>query len=138
MVCAELGWRWYAQPIEKMALDVRAAHDLAAAGSPAIHAVIPVGEAWNCAIKAGLSDPNPYGGIAAGQIDLWTYDHFHASSLGYYLEALMIFSNLTGLDPRSLGNQKRTAVELGLSSPQAVALQNIAYDELAATKAARR
>lgn len=125
---------WHGQTIEKMALDVRAGYDLAATGSPAIHAVIPVGEAWNRAIKAGIADPNPYDGIAAGQIDLWTYDHFHASTFGYYLEALMIFGDLTGLDPRSLGKEERTAFELGLSPDQAAALQGVAFDELTATK----
>ena len=126
---------WHGQPIEKMALDVRAAYDLAAAtAAPAIHDVIPVGEAWNRAFKTGVADPNPYDGIAAGQIDLWTYDHYHASAFGYYLEALMIFGDLTGLDPRSLGRNERAALELGFSPEQASALQQVAFDELTATK----
>ncbi|MEO7800209.1 MAG: PEP-CTERM sorting domain-containing protein, partial [Opitutaceae bacterium] len=65
---------------------------------------------------------------------LWTYDHYHGSTFGYYLEALMIFGDLTGLDPRSLGKNERAALELGLSSNQAVALQQVAFDELSATK----
>ena len=125
---------WHGQPIEKMALDVRAAYDLAAAAAPAIHGVIPVGEAWNRAFKTGVADPNPYDGIAAGQIDLWTYDHYHASAFGYYLEALMVFGDLTGLDPRSLGRNERAALELGFSPEQASALQQVAVDELTATK----
>ena len=126
---------WHGQPIEKMALDIRAAYDLAAAaGAPAIHDVIPVGEAWNRAIKTGVADPNPYDGISAGQIDLWTFDHYHASAFGYYLEALMIFGDLTGLDPRSLGKGERAALELGFSPEQASALQKVAFDELTAAK----
>ncbi len=124
---------WHGQPIEKMGLDIRAAYDLAAAGSPAIRAVVPVGQAWNRAIKTGIADPNPYDGIAAGQINLWTHDHYHASTYGYYLEALMIFGDLTGLDPRSLGKTERAALELGMSPTQAAALQQIAFDELSAT-----
>ena len=124
---------WHGQPIEKMALDVRAAYDSAAAGTPLIHGVIPVGEAWNRAIKTGIADPNPYDGIAAGQIDLWSFDHYHASTFGYYLEALMVFGDLTGLDPRSLGKAERTALELGMSADQAAALQQVAFDELTAT-----
>ena len=125
---------WHGQPIEKMALDVRAAYDRLAATSPSFHAVIPVGEAWNRAIATGFADPNPYDGIGAGQVDLWSYDHYHASVYGYYLSALMIFGDLTGLDPRSLGKGERTALELGLSADQAATLQKIAYDELSATK----
>ena len=126
---------WHDQSIEKMALDIRAAYDLAAAaGAPSIRGVIPVGEAWNRAFHAGVADPNPYDGISAGQINLWTYDHYHASAFGYYLEALMIFGDMTGLDPRSLGKNERAAFELGFSPDQATALQQIAYDELTATK----
>ena len=125
---------WHGQPIEKMGLDVRAAYDSAAAGTPFIHAVIPVGEAFNRAIQTGVADPNPYDGIAFGQVDLWTTDHYHASTYGYYLEALVIFGDLTGLDPRSFGKDERTAFELGMSAAQAEALQKIAADELAATK----
>lgn len=126
---------WRGKPIERMALDIRAGYDLAAAaGAPAIRGVIAVGEAWNRAFKAGVADPNPYDGISAGQVDLWTYDHKHASAFGYYLEALMIFGDLTGLDPRSLGKKERAAFELGFSPEQAIALQQVAFDELDATK----
>jgi hypothetical protein len=123
---------WHGQPIEKMALDLRAACDLLAAASPAIKGVIAVGEAWNRAIRDGIADPNPYDGIAAGQLNLWTYDHYHASAFGYYLEALMVFGDLTGLDPRSLGENERAAFELGFSAAQASALQKVAAEELSA------
>ena len=125
---------WHGRPIEQMAKDVRAAYDRAAAGTPYIRGVIPVGEAWNRAFRTGVADPNPYDGIAFGQLDLWTYDHYHPSTYGYYLEALMVFGDLTGLDPRSLGKSERAAFELGLSQPQAVALQQVAFDELSAMK----
>jgi len=123
---------WHRQPIERMALDVRAGYDLAAATSPAYRGVIPVGEAWNRAIRDGIADPDPYDGIASGKVDLWTYDHYHASTSGSYLEALVVFGDLTGLDPRSLGGEERAAFDLGLSPEQAIALQGVAYEELAA------
>jgi hypothetical protein len=124
---------WHGQPIERMALDVRAAYDLAAGTSPSIRGVIPVGEAWNRAMRSGVADPNPYDGIDFGKVSLWTHDQWHGSTFGYYLQALVIFGDLTGLDPRSLGNEERAAFELGLSRAQAVALQQVAYDELLAT-----
>jgi len=124
---------WHGKSIEQMALDVRRGCDLAAAGTPPIRAVLPVGEAWNRAFKAGVADPNPYDGIAFGQVGLWTNDHYHASSYGYYLSALIIFGDLTGLDPRSLGQAERAAADLGFSQTQAAALQQVASDELKAT-----
>jgi len=125
---------WYGQPIEAMARDVRSGYDKAAATSPAIKSVIPVGEAWTRAMQTGIADPNPYDGITAGQIDLWTRDHYHASNQGYYLEALMVFGDVTGRDPRSLGEQECSAFELGMPSAQVKALQQVAFDQLAATR----
>ena len=125
---------WKGKPIEQMALDVRAGYDQAAAAAPAVRRVIAVGEAWNRAIKTGVADANPYDGLEAGKINLWTYDGHHASAFGYYLEALVIFGDLTGFDPRSLGPKERGAYELGLSPEQTAALQQVAYDELMAAR----
>jgi hypothetical protein len=121
---------WFGKPIEAMARDVRAAYDKAAAGAPGVKTVIPVGEAWTRAMQTGVADPNPYDGIEAGRVNLWTYDHYHASTHGSYLEALVIFGSLTGRDPRSLGENECSAYELGLSRPQVKALQQVAFDQL--------
>jgi hypothetical protein len=126
--------KWYGQPIDAMARDIRAGYDKAAATSPAIKSVIPVGDAWMRAIRTGVADPNPYDGITPGQIDLWTKDHYHASNQGYYLEALMVFGDVTGRDPRSLGAQECSAFELGMPIDQVNALQQVAFDELAAAR----
>jgi len=122
---------WAGQPIEAMGKDVRAAYDKAAAGAGA--KVIPVGDAWNRAIQTGVADPNPYDGIDAGKINLWTFDNYHASVHGYYLEALMVFGSVTGRDPRSLGENECSAYELGISTADTKRLQQIAFDQLAAT-----
>ena len=124
---------WAGATVATMAADVRAAYDAAAAGADAT--VIPVGDAWNRAMQAGIADANPYDGIDAGKLDLWTYDHYHASTYGYYLEALVIFGRLTGHDPRSLGERECSAFELGLSRAEVRALQQVAFDELAAANA---
>jgi hypothetical protein len=125
---------WTGHPIEAMARDVRAAYD-EAAHAAAVKSVIPVGEAWTRAMQTGIADSNPYDGIDAGKLDLWTYDHYHGSTYGYYLEALVIFGTLTGRDPRSLGENECSAFELGLSRTQATALQQVAFDELVNTRA---
>jgi hypothetical protein len=123
---------WAGQPIDAMAKDIRVAYDKAAAAA-AVKAVIPVGEAFNRAIQTGVADPNPYDGIEAGKLDLWTYDNYHASTHGYYLEALVIFGSVTGRDPRSLGQNECSAFELGLSRAEAKALQQVAFDQLASS-----
>ncbi|MCM3881091.1 MAG: hypothetical protein ND807_13365 [Vicinamibacterales bacterium] len=125
---------WTGQPIEAMARDVRAAYDTAAKAA-VVKAVIPVGEAWTRAIQTGAADANPYDGIEAGKINLWTYDNYHASAHGYYLEALVTFGSVTGRDPRSLGDNECSGYELGFSRPQVKALQQIAFDQLASTGA---
>jgi hypothetical protein len=121
---------WKGKPIEVMARDIRVAYDKAAAGAGA--KVVPVGEAFNRAMAVGFADTNPYDGIDAGKINLWTNDSYHASTYGYYLEALMVFGYVTSRDPRALGSDECSAMELGLSSAQASKLQQIAFDELAA------
>ena len=121
---------WVGQPIDAMAKDVRAGYDQAAQASAAITSVVPVGEAWARAMETGVADPNPYDGTEFGTVSLWTYDHYHASTYGYYLEALVVFGRLTGRDPRSLGDHECSAFELGLSRQEAGALQQVAFDTL--------
>lgn len=123
---------WYGKPITAMASDVRAAYDLAAKQSTLIKAVIPTGQAWIRAMDTGVADSNPYDGLTFGKIDLWTHDQYHASSYGYYLEALMIFGRVTRRDPQMLGRRETAADALGLSPDHVQALQRVAHDELAA------
>jgi hypothetical protein len=121
---------WYGKPIEAMARDVRDGYDRAAAGTGIT--VVPVGDAWVRAMRSGVADSNPYDGIDADKMNLWTYDAYHGSTYGYYLEALVLFGNITGRDPRSLGTNECSGFELGLSGAQVGALQQVAFDQLAA------
>ena len=123
---------WYGKPIEAMASDMRAGYDLAAKETPGIASVVPVGEVWSRAMRAGLADPNPYDGIETGKINLWAPDNIHASTYGSYLEALVLFGSVTGRDPRGLGDRECSGIELGLSAKQTEALQQAAFDQLAA------
>ena len=108
---------WTGQPVDVMARDIRAAYDQAA-GPAGIKAVIPVGDAWQRAMQSGVADPNPYDGIEAGKLNLWTYDAYHASTHGYYLEALVIFGSVTGRDPRSLGDAECSGSSWGCRGPR--------------------
>lgn len=123
---------WYGKPVTAMANDLRAAADTARSRTPGIAGVLPVGQAWSRAFADGVADPNPYDGVSFGQLDLWSYDQYHASTAGYYLEALVVFGAVTGVDPTRLGPQEKAADELGLSAAQASALQKVARDQLAA------
>jgi len=125
------GKPWNGKPIQQMGKDIAAAYDRAAQGAK-VTGVVPVGLAWNRAFDIGFADGNPYDGIAAGQVDLWSYDHYHASAFGYYLEALMVFGKVTGKDPLSLGDKESVAEDMGFSARETHALQQIAHDQLAA------
>lgn len=123
---------WYGKSIYQMAEDLAAANAEAVKGFPDIAGVIPVGLAWNRAMKEGVADSNPFDGVDFGKVDLWTWDQYHGSAEGYYLEVLVIFGKITGVDPVSLGARESAANELGISPAFAVALQKIAHEELAA------
>lgn len=122
---------WSGKPIQQMAKDVEAGYQAAHAAAPRTAGVIKVGAAFNRAIDTKFADPNPYDGIGAGQVNLWSFDNYHASSYGYYLEALMIFGQITGKDPVSLGQRERAGIDLGFSPKEIATLQQIAHDQLA-------
>lgn len=127
------GGHWYGKPVTAMADDLRKGADLAKQRTPGVTGILPVGQAWSRAFSTTIADPNPYDGVGFGQLNLWSYDQYHASTAGYYLEALVVFGRITDIDPTRLGPDEKAADELGLSSEQAVALQKIARDELKAT-----
>ncbi|MCP3734384.1 PEP-CTERM sorting domain-containing protein [Sphingomonas sp. RP10(2022)] len=126
------GTPWSGRGVFAMADDLRAAADRARRTNRSVSGVIPVGQAWNRAFAARVADPDPYDGVTFGQANLWSYDQYHASTAGYYLEALVTFGQVTGVDPRTLGRGERAADELGLSPDLAASLQLIAYEQLAA------
>lgn len=128
---------WYGKPIGKMAEDLQRASIQALRGGRAIDGVVPVGLAWNRAFSTGLADPNPYDGVDYGRIDLWSWDQYHASAAGYYLEALMVFGKVTGVDPRTLTREESAGRDLGLAPETIAALQGIAQETLAREGRAR-
>lgn len=127
---ADLAWNagtpWSGKPIGALGEAVDAANRQISAGQPGFGAPVPVGAAWLRAMERGLADPNPYDGVSFGQFSLWTWDHYHASTEGYYLSALTIFGAVTGIDPRVLGAQERAADDLGMNPAVTLALQNVA------------
>ena len=125
------GGRWNGTSIEKMTGDLHSAYYEAWAQDKEIDGVVPVGDAFLLAITSGVADRNPYDGIDSGKVNIWNTDRYHASAWGSYLEALTLYGKITGRDPRALGFDT-AARELGVSSSQATALQNVAYKSLQA------
>lgn len=121
------GKPWSGKPVQQMALDLRSAEDRVRDLVPGIARVIPVGQAFNCAIARRIADPDPYDGVTPGQIDLWATDHYHASTFGYYLEALTIFAAVTRTDPRKLGPNEQAAHDLHIQPREARRLQDVAF-----------
>ncbi|GAA4042309.1 hypothetical protein GCM10022281_24290 [Sphingomonas rosea] len=132
------GSRWSGSTIASMAGDLQKASEEVCRDVPQVQQVLPVGAAWTRAFESGVADPNPYDGIAFGQLGLWAYDHYHGSVAGYYLEALVVFGAITGIDPTTLGKDEVAADELGLSDQQAAALQKVASEELASRRGGGR
>ena len=121
------GKHWSGEPIERMAMDLRKADDEVRDQVPSIARVVPVGQAFDCAIRKKIADPDPYDGLMPGEIDLWASDHYHASNFGYYLEALTIFAAVTKSDPRMLGPNELAAHDLGIEPTLASELQDVAF-----------
>jgi PEP-CTERM motif len=122
---------WCGAAITQMGIDVQAGYDVAKAANPTIVSrVNPVGLAWNAALNAGFADTNPYNGIDAGKVNLWASDSYHASAFGYYLHALTVFGQVTGLSPTVLGFDT-AASDLGFTPQQAALMQGFAAQAIA-------
>ncbi|MBH8568312.1 T9SS type A sorting domain-containing protein [Microvirga sp. STS02] len=117
-------------PIDTMARDLRRAYAYLAGQNPRIAAVAAVGDAWLRAIQAGVAVRNPYNNSNPGLLSLWGPDNLHASKWGSYLAACVLFAQLTGLDPRTLGPAEQAAVALDITGPTAVALQQVAFQQV--------
>jgi hypothetical protein len=115
---------------DELVTSTQAASDLAGAG--AIAGIAPVGQAFQRAVNSGLATADMWadGATSDGLIDLWFDDGTHASKYGSYLSALTLFGKLTGVDPVSLGGGERAALDLGISSDDALALQRVASLQL--------
>eukprot|EP01037_Dinobryon_pediforme_P005563 gene5563-5618_t len=126
-----------AQPMQQMASDLHNAFTNAAATTTALGGstvgVAYAGDAWITAMNIGLAVTNPYLTTnPANQISLWDTDPlqaccttpigYHPSKYGSYLNALVLFDQITGVDPRTLGYEQ-AAQDLGISSDIAAQLQ---------------
>ena len=124
-------------PIETIASDLHNAYTSNAAQNPGITGVAYAGDAWIKAIQSGVAVRNPYLSTnPAGQVDLWDSDvnaaccttpiGYHPSTYGAYLNALVLFDRITGVDPTSLGASEQAANALSIPPAVAVELEQVA------------
>ena len=103
--------------------------------------MIPVGEAFQRAVDDRIAKGDGFYGSdgvyspyePSDKINLWWDDYLHASKHGSYLSALVIFGTLTGISPASFGASEKAAADLGINPGDAVRLQRVAADQLAAS-----
>ena len=123
-------------PLDSMTRDLHQAYYGELRQNPRLAGVAPAGDAWLRAVRTGVAGPNSYA-PEPGKIDLWGADHYHPSAWGAYLNACVLFAEITGRDPRTFGGTEQAAAALGIAPAEAVSLQRVAYEQVAATKAAR-
>ena len=109
-----------------------------ASSNPNFAGVIPAGDAFQLALDLNLAKSSGFykadGTHSTPQpgdlMNLWWDDYLHASKYGSYLDALVQFGVITGLDPSSLGANEMAARDLGISVADALTLQQVASMQL--------
>ena len=147
-----------ANPITAMASDLHNAYTAEAAAFNAANptmshvSVALAGDAWVTAINQGIAQLDPFLATQpAGQIDLWDSDPllacctvpigYHPSQYGDYLDGLVLFGQITGVNPETLSAEwdpndplfsASASQALGISPDIAYALAIAAEDTLLA------
>jgi hypothetical protein len=130
-----------AEGLAGMTADLKAAFALKESQNDGFAGVIPVGEAFQRAVDDRIAKEDGFYGSdgvyapyePSDKINLWWIDYLHASKHGSYLSALVIFGTLTGISPASFGASEEAAADLGINPGDAVRLQRVAADQLAAS-----
>jgi hypothetical protein len=126
---------YFGEPLETMGHDIRDSYALAAQQNGNIAGIAPVGEAFLRAVQEGVAVRDPYAPDKHG-VDLWWHeDQFHSSKYGSYLSSLVLFGQLSGIDPASFGGNERVAADLGIDAVDTIRLQRVASEQLQASGA---
>ena len=128
----------YYTSLGAMSADLHAAFAAEGQANTELAGVIPVGDAFQLGVDqgsvkgSGFYDAN--GVFVPPQpgepLDLWWDDGLHASKYGSYLDALVQFGTITGLNPLSLGADESAAESLGISGTDALFLEHLAAEDL--------
>ncbi len=130
----------YYGSLAAMTADLHAGFAAEATMDPYFAGVLPVGDAFQYAFDHDLVKTGGFydaGGVfvpdaATDLMNLWFDDYLHASKYGSYLDALVQFGVITGVDPRRLGSGDQAARDLGIDAADALTLQRIAAIEVGA------
>jgi hypothetical protein len=128
----------YYTSLGAMTADLHAAFTTEAKANTGIAGVVSVGDAFQLAVDQGAVKSSGFydaNGVfvppqAGEPLDLWWDDDLHASKYGSYLDALVQFGTITGLDPLSLGANEIAANALGIATTDALFLEQIASQDL--------
>jgi hypothetical protein len=128
----------YYSTLAAMTQDLHTSFYNKASSNPNFAGVVPAGDAFQRAVDQSLVKTSGFynadGTYTSPQpgdpINLWWDDYLHASKYGSYLDALVQFGTITGLDPQSLGLNELAARDLGISSSDAFMLQRVAAGQL--------
>jgi len=125
----------YYQTLAAMTADLHTDFYAKLASNPKFAGVLPVGDAFQYAFDHHLVQTGNFydaNGVFTPQLpmDLWWKDYLHASKYGSYLDALIQFGMITGLDPASLGINEIAARDLGIAGADALTLQRVASIQL--------
>jgi len=131
----------YYTTLRGMTQDLHTAFANKATTNPNFAGVVPAGDAFQLALDMGVAKSSgfygPNGTFSTTQnsdlMNLWWDDYLHASKYGSYLDALVQFGTITGLDPALLGAAEIAAHDLGISVEDALTLQKVASIQLGFT-----
>jgi len=134
----------YYSSLGDMTADLHAAFAGEAANNPGLAGIVPVGDAFQLGVDQGSVQSSGFfdaNGVfippkPGEPLDLWWDDDLHASKYGSYLDALVQFGTITGLDPLSLGGNESAAQSLGIASTDALFLERLAAEDLGMSLAA--
>jgi hypothetical protein len=128
----------YYTSLGAMSADLHAAFAAEGAANPGLAGIVPAGDAFQLAVALGTVKTSGFydaNGVfippqPGEPLDLWWDDGLHASKYGSYLDALVQFGTITGLDPLSLGANEAAASALGISGIDALFLERLAAEDL--------
>jgi len=131
----------YYTALKDMTEDLHAAFAAKVASNPNFAGIVAAGDAFQLALDMGLAKSsgfyNANGTFSTPQpgdlLNLWWDDYLHASKYGSYLDALVQYGTITGLDPALLGAGEISAHDLGIGVADALTLQRVASLQLGFT-----
>lgn len=135
----------YRAALDQLTSAYHDAYLAAAAQDGHIAGIAATGDAWARAWAEGVANPDPFGGSGTGVSLTFNFQpgsqpstinkpsdagFHHPSVYGAYLNGLVLFQKIAGIDVRTLGASEKAATALGIPAATAVQLQQIAWESV--------